>query len=398
MRIATANSYENAIDSLMQRQTSMSASQEQMTTGKRVNVASDDPAAAAISERAQAEQARIAATQKGVDASNNAMTLSESALGSAAGMMQTVRDTLVQAGNGSLGDSDRAALADTLTGLRQQLLTTANSTDGSGNYLFGGQSSTQAPFTDLPGGVQYQGTPGNSQAAGTDALPLSVDGNAAWMTAKTGNGVFATSATVNNGTAWIDTGKVTDPSAITGSTYSVQFSVSGGATTYSVLKDGNATGQSNVPFKPPQAVQMDGMSANITGNPANGDSFQFAPSTPSLSVFGAIDKAIADLKTPNLSGAKLAQNNSQDVANIDQAMAGLSSARSAAGATMNRISAVTDRLSSLTLSSQTGQSNAEDLDMTKAISDFSNQQTGYSAALKAYSLVQQLSLFNYLSS
>jgi flagellar hook-associated protein 3 FlgL len=398
MRIATANSYENAIESLMSRQTAMSQSQEQMTTGKRVNVASDDPAAAAISERAQAEQARIAATQKGVNASNNAMTLSESALGSAAGMMQTVRDTLVQAGNGSLADSDRAALADTLTGLRQQLLSVANSTDGSGNYLFGGQSSTQAPFTDVPGGVQFQGTAGNSQAAGTDALPLSVDGNSAWMSAKTGNGVFATSAVVNNGTAWIDTGKVTDPAAITNATYSVTFSVSAGSTTYSVLKNGVATAQSNVAFTPPQAVQMDGMSANITGNPANGDTFQFAPSTPTLSVFGAIDKAISDLKTPNLSGAKLAQNNSQDIANIDSAMAGLSSARSAAGATMNRISAVTDRLSSLTLSSQTGQSNAEDLDMTKAISDFSNQQTGYSAALKAYSLVQQLSLFNYLSS
>ena len=156
MRIATANAYENAIASLMDRANSMSQTQEQMTTGKRVNVASDDPAAAAIAERAQAEQARIAATQKGVNASNNAMTLSESALGSAASMMQTVRETLVQAGNGSLGDSDRAALANTLTGLRQQLLSVANSTDGSGNYLFGGQSSTQAPFTDMPGGVQYQ--------------------------------------------------------------------------------------------------------------------------------------------------------------------------------------------------------------------------------------------------
>jgi flagellar hook-associated protein 3 FlgL len=35
--------------------------------------------------------------------------------------------------------------------------------------------------------------------------------------------------------------------------------------------------------------------------------------------------------------------------------------------------------------------------MTQAISDFSNQQTGYDAALKAYSMVQRLSLFNYLN-
>jgi flagellar hook-associated protein 3 FlgL len=71
--------------------------------------------------------------------------------------------------------------------------------------------------------------------------------------------------------------------------------------------------------------------------------------------------------------------------------------RTQVGATLNRVDAVTGRLSALKLSSQTEESNATDLDMTQAISDFSSQQTGYDAALKAYSLVQKLSLFNYLS-
>ena len=33
----------------------------------------------------------------------------------------------------------------------------ANQSDGAGNYLFGGQGSTQKPFIDAPGGVQYRG-------------------------------------------------------------------------------------------------------------------------------------------------------------------------------------------------------------------------------------------------
>jgi len=53
--------------------------------------------------------------------------------------------------------------------------------------------------------------------------------------------------------------------------------------------------------------------------------------------------------------------------------------------------------SALKLSSQTERSNAEDLDTTQANSDFSNQQTGYDAALEAYSMVQRLSLFNYFN-
>ena len=46
MRIATGNAYDASLDSLMRRQTDMVNAQEQLTTGKRVNRASDDPAAA----------------------------------------------------------------------------------------------------------------------------------------------------------------------------------------------------------------------------------------------------------------------------------------------------------------------------------------------------------------
>ena len=39
---------------------------------------------------------------------------------------------------------------------------------------------------------------------------------------------------------------------------------------------------------------------------------------------------------------------------------------------------------------------AEDLDMVQALSDFKAKQTGYEAALSSYSLVQGMSLFDYL--
>ena len=397
MRIATANSYSVSLDSLVNRQTSLSSTQEQLTTGKRVNRASDDPAAAARSERALASERRSVADQRAVDASDNAMTLTESALGDAGGLLQQAREALVAAGNATYTDAERAGVANQLADLRQQLFAVANRTDGSGTYLFGGQGSTQAPFSDVPGGVQFQGTAGNVQAASGDALPLTVDGDTTWMRARTGNGVFTTRAVTSTGSAWIDTGSVIDPSALTSSTYSIQFSVAAGVTTYSVLKDGAATAQTNLAFTPGQAVQVDGMSATITGQPANGDAFELAPSTATLSVFGALDKAITDLKTSGRTGTQRAQANVTNLSNVDAVLNHVLSGRTQVGATMNRVSAVTDRLSALKLSSQTERSNAEDLDMTQAISDFSNQQTGYDAALKAYSMVQRLSLFNYLN-
>jgi flagellar hook-associated protein 3 FlgL len=54
LRIATANTYDSSIDSLMTRQRALSESQLQLTSGKRVNRASDDPAAAARANSAAA--------------------------------------------------------------------------------------------------------------------------------------------------------------------------------------------------------------------------------------------------------------------------------------------------------------------------------------------------------
>jgi len=396
MRISTSNSYNNSLDSLMQRQAALSGTQEQMTTGKRVNHASDDPAAAARAERALAAERRSVASQRAVDASNNAMTLTESALADAGSLLQQVREALVAAGNATYSDAERTGVANQIADLRQQLFAVANRTDGAGTYLFGGQGSSQAPFADVPGGIQFQGTSGQLQAASGEALPLTMDGESTWMNARTGNGVFTASAVTSTGSAWIDTGSVIDPSLVTGSTYSLQFSISAGATTYSVLKDGAPTAQTNVAFTPGQAIQVDGLSATITGQPANGDVFQLAPSSPSLSVFDALDQAVADLKTPGRSATRIAQSNVTNLANVDSVLGQVLSGRAQIGATLNRVDAVTDRLSALKLSSQTERSNAEDLDMVEAISKFQSQQTGYDTALKSYAMVQKLSLFQYI--
>jgi len=397
MHIATANAYNVSLEQLMTRQQNLANAQEQLTSGKRVNRASDDPAAAARAERALAAEARSTANQRAVDASDNAMTLSESALGDAGELLQQIREKLVQAGNTSLADADRKSIAGEISEMRKQLFAIANRTDGAGTYLFGGQSADQPPFIDTAGGVQFTGQAGAQQAASGEPLPLTIDGDTAWMSAMSGNGVFATRPVTSTGSARIDTGSVTNPQALTGGTYTVQFSVSGGATTYTVLQNGSPTtpAQNNVAFSPGQAIQVDGMSATITGNPANGDVFEMAPSTP-ISVFDAVDQAIADLNTTNRTGTQNAQAASTNLAAIDSVMGQLQSARSQVGATLNRADGVTDRLSALKLASQTERNNAESLDMTQAISDFGNQQTGYDAALKTYSMVQKLSLFNYL--
>ena len=67
-----------------------------------------------------------------------------------------------------------------------------------------------------------------------------------------------------------------------------------------------------------------------------------------------------------------------------------------AGESLNRIDGLEQRVLQARLDAQTEQSEAEDLDLLAAISEFQNRQTGYDAALKSYSIVQRMSLFEYL--
>jgi flagellar hook-associated protein 3 FlgL len=189
---------------------------------------------------------------------------------------------------------------------------------------------------------------------------------------------------------------VTAPDKITGSTYDVQFSVTGGTTTYSILKDGAAvsTGQ---PYTSGQQIGVDGMSFAISGEPADADDFQMTPSQKNLSVFDTLDKIVNQLSVANQGGAQVTQEVQDGLRDIDQVSSHVSSARSFAGTTLQRLDGVKGRLDDSELSAETTRSTAEDLDMVKALSSFNSQQTGYSAALQSYATIQKLSLFQYLN-
>ena len=396
LRISTRGVTEAGIDSLQKRQTELADAQERLTTGKRVHKASDDPAAAARAERALAGQMRAETSQRAVDASRTAMSLSETAMGDAIELLQQAREAMVAAGNASYSDQERANLAEKVKAIRSQLLSVANRTDGAGTFLFGGQGATAQPFVDAAGGIGYRGISGERRTELATDLPLTVNGDSVFMTARTGNGVFQTSAGAGVTGAWIDNGQVSNPAALTDSTYTLQFSVSGGATTYAVLRDGNPTAVTAAPYVPGRDITVDGMTFRISGAPANGNTFTVQPSTSTLSIFEALDRAASQLATGGRSNAQIAQGNTDALRDIDQSMAQLQGARAVAGEMLVRIDGETSRLADQKLSSQIQRSSAEDLDMTEAISKFQSMQTGYDAALKSYSMVQRLSLFEYL--
>lgn len=419
MRISTANAFDEGVNSLMRRQGELADSQTRLTSLKRVNKASDDPAAAARAERALASVLRADTTQRAVEASRSVMMQTEGALADAGELLQQAREGLVAAGNASYSDAERKGLAEKLSAIRQQLLVVANRSDGAGTYLFGGQGLTRSPFLDRAGGVAFEATEGQARTESSSALPLSVDGKAVWLSARTGNGVFKTEATLDAAgdspkQVWIDSGRVVDPGEYFSrapSSYAVTVTAVASATDPTVFENKYSVTRNtegaltalvvDADFTSGKAIEVDGISFTLSrsgvATAAQSDEFVISPSASNLSVFDVLDKAVADLSKTLKTGAQRAQFNSENLRDLDSVMTTLQSARSVAGEVLTLADNETSRLGSQKLSAQNERSKAEDLDMVEAISDFKNRQTSYDAALQTYSMVQRLSLFQYIN-
>lgn len=149
----------------------------QLTTGKRVNVASDDPAAAAsevnIAYRIDSDDqylrssASIASELQTADASLN----------SAVTALQRAITLGVEGANGTLSQPDRQTIAQEVSGISQQIFSIAN-LSYNGSYVFGGTVTTEPPYvmdSSAPGGVAYQGNDDTNQVEVAEGQMMTVN-------------------------------------------------------------------------------------------------------------------------------------------------------------------------------------------------------------------------------
>ena len=179
MRISTLMMYNQNMRGITDSQSLWMGYGEQMSTGKRVNRASDDPVAASqavVLSQAQAQNdqyasARTFATQR--------VSIEESTLKQATDAIISAQEKVIAAGNGTLSDEDRNSYATELSGIRDQLLNLANSTDGNGRYIFAGYKTDKQPFDDT-----------GTYSGGNLNIEQKVDASRSMVIGHTGDSVF----------------------------------------------------------------------------------------------------------------------------------------------------------------------------------------------------------------
>ncbi len=142
---------------LSSNQTNLLDVQTQLSTGKRLNKISDDPAAGSVVLQLQktlADRQTYADSLKGV-ASNLGQV--DTTLSSLTDMLRQAQQT-ASANVGSIVSADqRSAASVVVTNLYNQVLTLANQ-QNQGVYLFGGDRGADAPYVSDLGGVRFAGS------------------------------------------------------------------------------------------------------------------------------------------------------------------------------------------------------------------------------------------------
>ena len=401
LRISTYMMFQNGEQAINNSQTQLLSTELQLSTGKQINSPSDNPVGAANIASLNSTVAQLTQFTSNQNEGQLQLNLADSTMSNFVNLMQSVQQQLVQAGDASYSDSQRAALAQGLQGDLNQMIGLANTGDGQGGYLFAGSQQSAPPFSQTGNNVTYKGdsTLQSIQVSQNRQLQIKFSGDDLFQKIRPGNGSFVTAANAaNTGTGVIDAGSVIDPSALTGHSYAISFTGSGSAMTYQVQDTTTNATVASGNYTAPATVSFAGQQVTVSGAPASGDTFTVAPA-PYQSIFTTVANAIAALQQPAQAPAATAQLQTalgSALSSASQALDHLTVKQAEIGNQLQQLNSYATLNSERTLQTNSALSSIQDLDYAKGATQLSQQQTIFQAALQSYSAVSKLSLFNYL--
>ena len=401
MRISTQGMHNSALSKMLAQQSTLSKTQNQIATGKRVGTPADDPAAAVHILELKRALNETEQFGKNADMAMNRLTLEEQALSDVGTLLQTVYEKALQGNNGSVDAAGRRMIATEIRGRIQELMDIANRKDAGGEYLFSGYATQTQPFAQSGSSVSYQGDQGSRllQVGPTQRVADSHSGNEVFMMVPEGNGVFVSDAgSTNAGTGVIGGGSVVNLAQWVPDDYTIRFTSATGD--YEIID--SATPVPNVvttgTYVENSAIAFRGVSVNMTGMPAQNDTFTVSRSRTE-DIFSTLNDLVTTLESGYSGDAGRAQFNT-DIAKaleqLNQTSDHFLDVRAQVGTRLASLDAAESSRESHKVELERMRSDLEDLDYADAITRMNQQMVGLQAAQASYARISQLSLFDYL--
>ncbi len=406
MRVSSNQTQQVAINSMLEQQEKLTRTQKQVATGKRIFKPSEDPIGAARVVDLKANLQVNAQFQKNIDAARARLGIEESVLSNTTETLQRIRELAVAANNASQTNETRDFISEEVEQLLEEILDMANTTDGSGEFLFAGAKVNFRPFVNNENGEYvYQGddTQRSLQIGPKRIIETTDSGTFVFRSIKDGNTEFTSfESETNTGSGIIDPGSRTG--SYDGGTYAIVFDKKESIDplepiTYKVI---NSKNEEIIPagtvYVDGADIEFNGVRVAIEGEPAAKDFFVIRPSE-NQDIFTTVNNFVNALRKPRGTPSQLAGLHNEinrTLLAIDNSLGRVLEVRSHIGARMQALDAQESINEDYNLQIKETLSSIEDLDYAKAVSELNLKLTGLQASQKAFTRVQNISMFDYL--
>ncbi|MFD2705630.1 flagellar hook-associated protein FlgL [Salibacterium lacus] len=355
MRVTQSMLAQNSLNNLNQSFERMGVLQEQLSTGKKITKASQDPVVAMSGIRYRGETNQIQQFQRNVGEVNNWMDSTDSALGKTTDAMQRVRELTTQAANGSYEEGQRGNIAEEVTQLTQHVADMANS-EVNGKHIFNGTETTTPPVLKP------------EEGADADLAAYQV---------------------INDGEVYEHNGG-TEFENDAGNTIELNYDGEGNLTGISKNGTADAVNKEEIVMTRTDAntndVEMEvmqGVKMPVNSNPEN--TFQNG-------LFQDLTSLSATLRDENAGSEEI----SNHLDTMDNHIDNIVNERAEVGARQNRVEMIENRLGQQEVTAEEIMSENEDADMEKVIMNLMSQENVHQAALSSGARIIQPTLMDFL--
>ena len=337
----------NAHRNLKTADAGLSKSLERLSSGYRINKASDDAAGLAVSMRFRAQIKSLAQAGRNASEANSLLQVAEGAGDQITNILQRMKELATQAASTNTGTTDRSNISAEVETLEQEITRIANSTKYSGSNLidgnFGGltvsSGASAAGNLTAANGITAIDVSG-AQASTSYSVAVSTAGNGA--------------ITITDGTST----QTISASALTGvQSEQLDFNTFGIKLTVNGVVNDTATATSSLATS---ALSTSSFQVGYENNANNNITFSLANMTTA--------GLTADVSVGTLSGAQTA------LTTIDTALDTLANARATIGSSQNRLGFATANLSSTIENLSAAESVIRDADMAFETVAFTKNQ------------------------
>ena len=407
MRITTNQIYDQNVRSIMNNQTELSKTQEQLASGKRIIAPSDDPVGAAKVLRLTEEVDELTQFQRNNDLVTGSLEQQEAVLTNITNSINRARTLVVQSGNGILADPDKRAIGAELEQIKLEVLDLMNTQDADGNYLYAGYQSGNQAFSFNPAStgnaISFAGDAGVSfiQLSNSSKIQSTSNGYdvfenvlSRFKFSVTGSAVGnLESATVKEqGTFDTFFDKNFDSVNAANNNYRVNFLAGGQA---ELVNQGTGAVVDTVGFTSGQPFTIEGMQFEATA--VAGDSIDFSLDTPEKkSMAQAIHEIQEILLDSTIDNGALQESIADALVGLDNGLERISLERASIGSRLNIAESSYETNLDMEIAAKAARSSIQDVDYAEASTKFAQQETALNAALATFPKITSLSLFNFI--